>query len=102
MKVFLDANILFSAAKSDGAVRSLVRLLLDRGHEAWADAYVVAEPRRNLASKGPAAVAVLDALLTHLRVSSAVPADEGAAESLAAASCSCCVSESVLTTTWPP
>ena len=48
MRVFLDANILFSAAKSDGAVRELLRLLLDGGHECWADDYVVIEARRNL------------------------------------------------------
>ena len=30
MRVFLDANILFSAAKPAGAVRALVRLLFDR------------------------------------------------------------------------
>ena len=42
----MDANILFSAAKSDGAVRALVKLLLDEGHECCADAYVVAEARR--------------------------------------------------------
>ena len=52
MRVFLDANILFSAAKSDGAVRALVRLLLDRGHDCRVDAYVVAEARRNLVRKG--------------------------------------------------
>ena len=53
MRVFLDANILFSAAKSDGAVRHLLRLLLERGHECWADAYVVSEAQRNLSAKGP-------------------------------------------------
>lgn len=67
MRVFLDANILFSAAKSDGAVRALVRLLLDRGHECWVDAYVVAEARRNLVDKGPQAVQVLDELVGQLR-----------------------------------
>ena len=36
MRVFLDANVLFSAAKSDGAVRELLRLLLQAGHECWA------------------------------------------------------------------
>jgi len=71
MRVFLDANILFSAAKSDGAVRALLRLLVERGHECWADAYVVAEARRNLLAKGPAALAVLDALLPHLRLAAA-------------------------------
>lgn len=80
MKVFLDANILFSAAKSDGAVRALLRLLLDRGHEAWADAYVVAEARRNLATKGPQALDVFDALLAHLRLTATAPGTVPAAE----------------------
>lgn len=63
----MDANILFSAAKSDGAVRALVKLLLDEGHECCADAYVVAEARRNLLDKGAQAVQVLDTLLERLR-----------------------------------
>ena len=73
MKVFLDANVLFSAAKSDGAVRALLRLLVDRGHECWADSYVVAEARRNMVAKGPQTITVLDALLTHLRLAAAPP-----------------------------
>ena len=73
MRVFLDANILFSAAKTDGAVRALVRLLVERGHECWADAYVVAEARRNLAAKGPQSLQVLEALLPHLSVAAAAP-----------------------------
>lgn len=72
MRVFLDANILFSAAKSDGAVRALLRLLVDRGHTCCVDAYVVAEARRNLLGKGPGAVAVLDALLGQLQVAPAL------------------------------
>ena len=72
MRVFLDAKILFSAAKSDGAVRAVLRLLSARGHECCADAYVVAEARRNLAAKGPHAVQVLDALLGHLLVAPAL------------------------------
>lgn len=71
MRVFLDANILFSSAKSDGAVRALVGLLCDRGHECRVDAYVVAEARRNLASKGPQAVQVLQALLGRLQIAPA-------------------------------
>ena len=43
MRLFLDANILFSAAKSDGAVRRLLELLLARGHACWVDGYVVEE-----------------------------------------------------------
>ena len=57
----------------DGAVRALLRLLIERGHECWADAYVVAEARRNLVAKGPEAVHVLDALLARLRVAAAAP-----------------------------
>lgn len=72
MRVFLDANVLFSAAKSDGAVRALLRLLVDAGHECCADAYVVAEARRNLQAKGPEALSALEALLAHLRVASVV------------------------------
>ena len=63
----MDANMLFSAAKSDGAVRALVKLLLDEGHECCADAYVLAEARRNLLDKGAQAVQVLDTLLERLR-----------------------------------
>ena len=63
MRIFLDANILFSAAKSDGAVRQLLRLTLDAGHECWIDPYVEAEARRNLEAKSPRSVAVLERLL---------------------------------------
>lgn len=73
MRVFLDANILFSAAKSDGAVRALLRLLLERGHTGVVDSYVVAEARRNLQAKGGDAIDVLDALLTHLEQAPAAP-----------------------------
>jgi len=68
MRIFLDANILFSAAKSDGAVRHMLHLLLEAGHECWVDDYVVIEARRNLAAKGAGALTVFEALLTHLRV----------------------------------
>ena len=71
MRVFLDANVLFSAAKSDGAVRELLRLLLHAGHECWVDDYVVFEARRNLRTKGPEALTAFEALLTRLRVGSA-------------------------------
>ena len=71
MRIFLDANVLFSAAKSDGAVRMLVRRLLDAGHECLADEYVVTEARRNLAAKGPEALVALDALLAEVDVGKA-------------------------------
>ena len=71
MRVFLDANILFSAAKSDGAVRELLRLLLAHGHDCRVDEYVVIEARRNLAAKEPSALIQLDTLLKRLHVSPA-------------------------------
>lgn len=48
MRIFLDANILFSAAKTDRAVRHLLDLLHADGHEILADGYVLEEARRNL------------------------------------------------------
>ncbi len=71
MRVFLDANILFSAAKSDGAVRALLQLLLDRGHECCVDDYVVIEARRNLTAKQPDTLIAFGALLERLRISPA-------------------------------
>ena len=43
MRVFLDANILFSAAKSVGAVRELLVRARAAGMEQCADAYVIEE-----------------------------------------------------------
>lgn len=63
MRLFLDANILFSAAKTAGAVRELLRLLHEAGHECWVDEFVVFEARRNLRVKGPDALEALDRLL---------------------------------------
>jgi predicted nucleic acid-binding protein len=71
MRVFLDANILFSAAKSDGAIRELLNLLSGARHECWVDDYVVFEARRNLAVKYPASLSDLDALLKRLHVTPA-------------------------------
>ena len=75
MRIFLDANILFSAAKSDGAVRLLLNLLLKAGHECCVDGYVTEEARRNLAAKAPEGLAVLEALLPRLRMAGAQHAD---------------------------
>ena len=83
MRVFLDANILFSAAKSDGAVRLLLRLLGDAGHECWADGYVIEEARRNLSLKAPGSESALQAVLERTKVSDLHPAGP-AAEALRA------------------
>ena len=75
MRIFLDANILFSAAKSDGAIRKLFELLIEAGHECWVDAYVVEEARRNLAAKFPDGLAVLERLLARTHGAGAQHAD---------------------------
>ena len=69
MRIFLDANILFSAAKSDGAVRQLLRELHAEGHILVADGYVAAEAQRNIAAKSTADGGdYLQALLTQIEV----------------------------------
>jgi len=68
MRIFLDANILFSAAKSEGAVRRLLLLLQRGGHKLVADSYVLEEARRNLVIKAPAREEALNALLPMLEM----------------------------------
>lgn len=79
MRIFLDANILFSAAKSDGAIRRLLGLLAEAGHECHADAYVVEEARRNLALKAPGNLPILDRLLGGVHVAQVKPQPENTA-----------------------
>ena len=70
MRIFLDANVLFSAAKSDGAIRQLLQDLHFENHTLVADEYVATEARRNIAAKaGDEAVDYLQALLAQIEVS---------------------------------
>lgn len=75
MRIFLDANVLFSAAKSDGAVRHLIGLLIEAGHELCVDGYVIEEARRNLVAKATEGVAALAKLLARMHAASAQPGD---------------------------
>ena len=68
MRIFLDANILFSVAKSDGAIRFLITGLLSAGHELRINPFVQEEAVRNLRAKAPAALEYFEVLL--LQVSS--------------------------------
>lgn len=68
MRIFLDANILFSAVKTDGAIRQLLQLLRAAGHHCQVDGYVIEEARRNLAAKAPGSDAALHALLRNMTV----------------------------------
>lgn len=68
MRIFLDANILFSAARADGAIRQFLALTEAAGHELWADAYVFEEARRNLAAKTPDSLPVLEAMAARIKI----------------------------------
>jgi predicted nucleic acid-binding protein len=61
MRVFLDANILFSAAQSHSRMRAFLDVLLDRV-ECLTNDYAIEEARRNLASKFPEGVKALERL----------------------------------------
>jgi len=78
LRIFLDANILFSAAKSDGPIHALVVRLLDAGHECWVDGYVIDEARRNISAKAPARLQSLETLVAKVRVAATSPATLGA------------------------
>ena len=66
MRIFLDANILFSGARSDGAIRRLLALLRKAGHSVCVDDFVIEEARRNLEVKNPSALLDLDSLLSTM------------------------------------
>lgn len=70
MRIFLDASVLFSAAKSAGAIQLLLHALHAAGHSLVADEYVATEARRNVDAKaGRDAAAYLQALLSRIEVS---------------------------------
>ena len=72
MRIFLDANVLFSAAQSAGAIRLLIRALPADGHALVADEYVATEARRNIAGKANAdSQAYLQSLLSQIEISAA-------------------------------
>jgi uncharacterized protein len=69
VRLFLDANILFSAAhRETGSVRVFFRLAEAGACELVSSTYAIDEARRNLARKYPEQVAELDRLMTHLSV----------------------------------
>ena len=68
MRIFLDANVLFSAAKSDGAIRQLLAILAKQGRTLCADGYVIEEARRNLTTKFPASASYLDDLMARVEL----------------------------------
>lgn len=72
LRIFLDANVLFSAARASGAMRQLLLALHAQGHVLVVDTYVCTEAQRNLAAKaGAQALLDLDAILPMLETSGA-------------------------------
>lgn len=83
MRIFVDANVLFSAARSAGAIRTLMQLVQSTGHALAADAYVVAEARRNLEAKaGADALVYLESLLAQMEVRQVTHAEVAHEQSL--------------------
>ena len=79
MRIFLDANILFSAARADGAMRTLLTLLRGRSHRLVASQSVLIEASRNLERKATAvALSDLDAIQSTLEISNREHGDRSA------------------------
>jgi predicted nucleic acid-binding protein len=74
-RLFLDANVLFTAAHNPGGKAALVIELGARGHwEVITSIYAVAEARHNLRCKYPDALKALDDLIETIAV---VPSGPG-------------------------
>ena len=72
LRIFLDANVLFSAARASGAMRQMLNALKNRGYVLVADDYVCIEARRNLATKaGAIALQDLAAILLDVEIGGA-------------------------------
>jgi len=74
MKVFLDANILFSAAQSHSRMRVFLDVLLSRA-ACLTNEFAVEEARRNLAAKFPAGGKVLERLVKRCEIVSQLATD---------------------------
>jgi hypothetical protein len=61
MRIFLDANILFSAAQPHSRMRAFLEVLFDRA-DCLTNAYAVEEARRNLELKFPGGLKALERL----------------------------------------
>lgn len=69
MRVFLDANVLFSAAyRTDSSIRAIFRLAEAGCCELVASAFAVDEARRNIARKQPGRVGELESLIASIGI----------------------------------
>jgi predicted nucleic acid-binding protein len=67
MKIFLDANILFSAALPHSRMRAFLDLLFDQAG-CLTNEYAIEEARRNLAAKFPEGVKTLERLVKKCEI----------------------------------
>jgi predicted nucleic acid-binding protein len=74
MRIFLDANILFSGALPQSRMRAFLDFL-GRECECLTNAYAVEEARRNLTAKFPSALRHLDPLIKKCELIPAVKTD---------------------------
>ncbi len=72
MRIFLDANILFSAADRDSATRAVLDILLKKGREAVTSQYAFEEAERNLSLKRPRNLSGLLSLSSQLLIIRAI------------------------------
>lgn len=73
MRIFLDANILFSAANPSGSIRQLLNVVRAAGHQCWADEQVIREAHRNLFLKQPERIPDFEHLLGETHFASKLP-----------------------------
>ena len=77
MRIFLDANVLFSAAhRTEGSVRVFFRLAEAGVCELLASPYVLDEARRNIARKHPEKASELEQLIARIAICQEATADE--------------------------
>ena len=74
MRIFLDANILFSAAQPHSRMRDFLAVLL-KEDECVTNAYAIEEARRNLELKSPVSLRSLEALLKRCELIPAIVTD---------------------------
>ena len=71
IRVFVDANVLFSASNAGSQIARLIHLLIEKGEAVTSD-FAVEEARRNVLIKRPAWTESLEALLARIQVVSSI------------------------------
>ena len=74
MRIFLDANILFSAARPDSRMRAFLEVLSKQA-DFLTNAYAVEETRRNLELKSPNGLKSLEHLIRQCEMVSQLASD---------------------------